>query len=329
MLSDGQFERLKRELEEQYQGTRQRRPAAAARRRARLEGDVAFAQGHGFHGGEARGGARDRACLRRAADAARHSGRQHLFANYQEANRVFWRGTVLPLASRIGQALAQWLAPAFGEGLEACGRRRRSARRWPPTAPRSGSRSPRAPFLTVNEKRGRPAIRRSRAATGLGRGWCGETLRILRRHSGAGRRPEPGSRNNPEALPNGSGFRVHALSRAPRNDRGNVCCAVGGMATAAQAARPRDCARGKHGRDAVPRKTPRALLATCFRVCGPPRGDCAECGTRGAFRGVSKAERRRKASARSRRSWCHHCRCRMRPRAPLSVPPPIAWGRRR
>ena len=39
------------------------------------------------------------------------------YANYQEANRAFWRQTVLPLASAIACALTQWLAPAFGEGL--------------------------------------------------------------------------------------------------------------------------------------------------------------------------------------------------------------------
>jgi len=34
----------------------------------------------------------------------------------QEANRVFWRQSVLPLAGRIGCALTHWLAPVFGEG---------------------------------------------------------------------------------------------------------------------------------------------------------------------------------------------------------------------
>src|SRR5262245_42931405 len=53
--------------------------AATARRRARLENDGAFAQGHGFHPGQARRGARDRAGFRRAANAARHSGRQYIF----------------------------------------------------------------------------------------------------------------------------------------------------------------------------------------------------------------------------------------------------------
>ncbi len=39
------------------------------------------------------------------------------YANYQEANRAFFRNTVLPLASRIGAALSQWLSPAFGGGV--------------------------------------------------------------------------------------------------------------------------------------------------------------------------------------------------------------------
>lgn len=30
---------------------------------------------------------------------------------------MFWRQTVLPLASRVGASLVQWLAPQFGDGL--------------------------------------------------------------------------------------------------------------------------------------------------------------------------------------------------------------------
>ncbi|MCK0196357.1 phage portal protein [Ancylobacter sp. 6x-1] len=36
------------------------------------------------------------------------------YANYAEANRAFWRITVLPMARRLGAALAGWLAPAYG-----------------------------------------------------------------------------------------------------------------------------------------------------------------------------------------------------------------------
>jgi HK97 family phage portal protein len=39
------------------------------------------------------------------------------YANFQEANRCFFRQTVLPLASRIGSSFAQWLSPQFGDGI--------------------------------------------------------------------------------------------------------------------------------------------------------------------------------------------------------------------
>jgi HK97 family phage portal protein len=74
------------------------------------------------------------------------------YSNYQEANRVFWRATVLPLAGRIANALTQWLAPSFGAGLVLAADTDRiealSADRaalW--------ERVTKAPFLTVNEKR--------------------------------------------------------------------------------------------------------------------------------------------------------------------------------
>ena len=35
------------------------------------------------------------------------------YSNYQEAQRAFWRQTVLPLVNRTATALARWLAPAF------------------------------------------------------------------------------------------------------------------------------------------------------------------------------------------------------------------------
>lgn len=74
------------------------------------------------------------------------------YSNYQEANRVFWRQSVLPLAGRIACALTSWLAPAFGNGLflaadtdriEALNLDR--AALW--------ERVSRARFLTINEQR--------------------------------------------------------------------------------------------------------------------------------------------------------------------------------
>ncbi|MBB1092408.1 phage portal protein, partial [Rhodopseudomonas palustris] len=74
------------------------------------------------------------------------------YANYQEANRCFFRQSVLPLATRVGNALAQWLAPQFGDGvrlvidtdrIDALSADR--AALW--------ERVSSAPFLTLNEKR--------------------------------------------------------------------------------------------------------------------------------------------------------------------------------
>jgi HK97 family phage portal protein len=39
------------------------------------------------------------------------------YANYTEANRVFWRQTVIPLVQRTASGLSRWLGPAFGRGL--------------------------------------------------------------------------------------------------------------------------------------------------------------------------------------------------------------------
>lgn len=39
------------------------------------------------------------------------------YANYAEANRAFWRQTVLPLVQRTARALSGWLAPAWEDNL--------------------------------------------------------------------------------------------------------------------------------------------------------------------------------------------------------------------
>jgi len=74
------------------------------------------------------------------------------YSNFQEANRSFWRQTVLPLVNRTLQALGGWLGPAYGEGLalrpaldriEALSTER--AALW--------ERVEDASFLTINEKR--------------------------------------------------------------------------------------------------------------------------------------------------------------------------------
>ncbi len=157
VLSNAQFERLKKELFVQYQG------AANAGRPLVLEGgldwkamslspkDMDFLEAK-------HSAAREIALAFGVPPMLLAIPGDNTYSNYQEANRVFWRQTVLPLASRIGSALTQWLAPAFGAGLslgvdsdriEALSLDR--AALW--------ERVTKAPFLTVNEKR---------AATGYG-----------------------------------------------------------------------------------------------------------------------------------------------------------------
>src|SRR5437667_4957520 len=116
VLSDNQFERLKRELEDTYQG------AANAGRPLLLEG--------GLDWKAMSLSPKDMEFLEAKHTAAREIALafgvppmllgipgDNTYSNYQEANRVFWRQTVLPLATRMGCALMQWLAPAFGTSL--------------------------------------------------------------------------------------------------------------------------------------------------------------------------------------------------------------------
>lgn len=74
------------------------------------------------------------------------------FANYREANRTFWRQTVLPLIGRTAKSLTRWLGPVYGEDLrlwfdadriEALSTEREAL--W--------TRIGAAEFLTVDEKR--------------------------------------------------------------------------------------------------------------------------------------------------------------------------------
>ena len=74
------------------------------------------------------------------------------YSNYAEANRTFWRQTVLPLVNRTSSALTNWLDETYGEGIvlkpdlnnvEALASEREA--RW--------QRIAKADFLSTNEKR--------------------------------------------------------------------------------------------------------------------------------------------------------------------------------
>lgn len=151
ILSEQQFDRLKRELNDTYTG------AVNAGRPLLLEG--------GLDWKAMSLSPKDMDFLEAKHTAAREIALafgvppmllgipgDNTFANYQEANRVFWRSCVLPLAQRVGTSIAQWLSPQFGESLrvvidtdriEALSSDR--AALW--------ARVQAADFLTVDEKR--------------------------------------------------------------------------------------------------------------------------------------------------------------------------------
>jgi HK97 family phage portal protein len=151
VLSDNQFDRLKTELDAQFQG------AANAGRPMLLEGGLDWKamslspKDMDFMDAK-HAAAREIALAFGVPPMLLAIPGDNTYANYQEANRVFFRQTVLPLAGRIGAALSRWLAPQFGAGLtlvpdtdqiDALAADR--AALW--------SRVSDAPFLTLNEKR--------------------------------------------------------------------------------------------------------------------------------------------------------------------------------
>ena len=150
-LSEDQFARLKAELEANFQG------AANAGRPLLLEGGLAWQamslspRDMDFMAAK-NGAAREIALAFGVPPMLLGIPGDNTFSNYQEANRAFWRQTVLPLVGRTAKALTNWLGPAWGEELrlaydadevEALSSER--AARWR----RLGA----ADFLTADEKR--------------------------------------------------------------------------------------------------------------------------------------------------------------------------------
>lgn len=150
-LSTEQFERLKTELEQSFQG-----PGNAGRPLV-LEGGLDW-KSMGFS-------PKDMDFIEAKYVAAREIALalgvppmllaipgDNTYSNYQEANRSFWRQSVLPLVNRGLQAISGWLAPAYGEALrlepdldriDALAAEREAL--W--------ERVRAADFLTINEKR--------------------------------------------------------------------------------------------------------------------------------------------------------------------------------
>jgi HK97 family phage portal protein len=112
-LSEAQFDRLKGELESNYQG------AGNAGRPLLLEGgldwkplslsprDMDFVEAKNA-------AARDIALAFGVPPLLLGLPGDSTHANYAEANRALYRQTLIPLVRRTGQALANWLEPVFG-----------------------------------------------------------------------------------------------------------------------------------------------------------------------------------------------------------------------
>ncbi|MEP0519667.1 MAG: phage portal protein [Hyphomicrobiales bacterium] len=115
-LSQDQFDRLKSELETSYQGRDN------AGRPLLLEGGLDWkAMGLSpkeMDFAEAKNSAaRDIALAFGVPPMLLGIPGDNTYANYQEANRAFWRQTVLPLIARTLSALSHWTTPLYGEGF--------------------------------------------------------------------------------------------------------------------------------------------------------------------------------------------------------------------
>jgi HK97 family phage portal protein len=116
-MTEEQFARLKSELESNYQG------AVNAGRPMLLEGGLDWKtmslspQEMDFINAK-HAAAREIALALGVPPMLLGIPGDNSYANYAEANRVFWRQTVLPLATRTAKALTGWLGPQFGERLD-------------------------------------------------------------------------------------------------------------------------------------------------------------------------------------------------------------------
>ena len=147
-LTAQQFERLKAELESSYQG------AANAGRPMVLEGGLDWKE-MGFSPKDMEFNEAKNAAAREIALAFGVPPMllgipgDNTFANYAEANRTFWRQTVLPLASRVAEAMTGFL----GSGTMRLAHDLDQVEALAPDREALWARLEKASFLTDDEKR--------------------------------------------------------------------------------------------------------------------------------------------------------------------------------
>jgi HK97 family phage portal protein len=166
-MTDAQFRRLKDELNDSYQGS------INAGRPMLLEGgldwkplsltprDMDFIEAKNA-------AAREIALALGTPPMLLGIPGDNTYSNYKEANRTFWRQTVLPLVARTLKAVSGWLGPAYGGDIEL----RPALDRIDALAQDRAAlweQVQKADFLTINEKR---------ATIGLGPIDGGEGLHI-------------------------------------------------------------------------------------------------------------------------------------------------------
>ena len=113
-MTPEQFDRIKAELEQTYQG------AANAGRPLVLEGGLDWKE-MGFSPKDMdfieakNGAAREVALAFGVPPMLLGIPGDNTFANFAEANRTFWRQTVVPLVGRVAEAISHFVTPTMGE----------------------------------------------------------------------------------------------------------------------------------------------------------------------------------------------------------------------
>ena len=115
-LSKEQFDRLKAEMEENFQGSRN------ARRPLLLEGglkwqQMAFSPADMDFINAKHVSAREIAIAFGVPPMMMSIPGDNTYSNYKEANRALWRSTLLPMMDKMTSSLNFWLAPYFGDDL--------------------------------------------------------------------------------------------------------------------------------------------------------------------------------------------------------------------
>lgn len=115
-LGDEQFMRLKAELQDAYSGARN------AGRPMLLDGgltwqELSLSPKDGEFSEAKNAAAREIALALGVPPLVLGIPGDNTFANYAEANKAFYRQTVIPLVWRLCRGWSMWLAPAFGDGI--------------------------------------------------------------------------------------------------------------------------------------------------------------------------------------------------------------------